>query len=92
MLVWSRGGLTCGRCPPSPPPASFGQVAFNEEAARKLERLAELCAAHGGHGHVYRERGFKTAAGVLRRLGVQITNIEQLQARDRRFVARKQAK
>eukprot|EP00903_Cladosiphon_okamuranus_P022154 g20373.t2 len=54
------------------------QTVFNEEAAQKLERLAELCAARGGDGSVFRERGFKAAAGVLRRLGVQITNIQQL--------------
>ncbi len=66
----------------SPPPQSdrFGQQAgFNEEAAQQLERLAELCAARGGDGSVFRERGFKSAAGVLRRLGVQITGIKQLQ-------------
>eukprot|EP00752_Nemacystus_decipiens_P005447 g4937.t1 len=51
---------------------------FNEEAAQKLERLADLCAARGGDGSVFRERGFKAAAGALRRLGVQITDIQQL--------------
>ena len=54
------------------------QTVFNEVAAQKLERLAELCAARGGDGSVFRERGFKNAAGVLRKLGVQITNIQQL--------------
>lgn len=57
---------------------AFRQTVFNEEAAQQLERLAELNAAKGGDGSVFRERGFKNAAGVLRRLGVQITNIQQL--------------
>lgn len=57
---------------------AFRQTVFNEEAAQQLERLAELTAAKGGDGSVFRERGFKNAAGVLRRLGVQITNIQQL--------------
>lgn len=54
------------------------QPVFNEEAAKKLERLAELSAARGGDGSVFRERGFKNAAGVLRRLGTHITDVEQL--------------
>ncbi|CAM9611406.1 unnamed protein product [Ectocarpus sp. 12 AP-2014] len=52
--------------------------AANSEAADMLEDLAKLCAVRGGDGSVFRERGFKNAAGVLRRLGVQITNIQQL--------------
>ncbi|CAM9244849.1 unnamed protein product, partial [Hapterophycus canaliculatus] len=51
---------------------------FNKEAADMLERLAELCAARGGDGSVFRERGFKNAAGALKRLGVQITDVQQL--------------
>lgn len=52
--------------------------ATNSEAADRLEDLAKLCAVRGGDGSVFKERGFKNAAGVLRRLGVQITNIQQL--------------
>lgn len=62
----------------------FRQAA-NSEAADMLEDLAKLCAVRGGDGSVFKERGFKNAAGVLRRLGTQITNIQQLKVCDGLF-------
>lgn len=43
-----------------------------------MEALSGLYSAMNGSGDVWRERGFKKAAAVLRGLGTQITNFDQI--------------
>lgn len=46
-----------------------------------FEGLAEVYTVVGGDGKCWRERGFKRAAAVLRGLGSEITDTDQLRVR-----------
>lgn len=46
-----------------------------------LESLSEVYLAVGGEGSGWREKGFKRAAAVLRGLGTEISDVQQLRVR-----------